>query len=71
VVDGFAGSGTTLLVAERTGRIGCAIEIDPRYVDVDRHGPGAHKALESRGFRDANLVRNRYARGRAVPASDP
>jgi hypothetical protein len=34
VLDGFLGSGTTILAAERTGRIGCGIEIDPGYVDV-------------------------------------
>jgi hypothetical protein len=30
----LAGSGTTLVAAERTGRRGYAIEFDPRYVDV-------------------------------------
>lgn len=34
VLDCFAGSGTTLMAAERTGRCGYAIELDPRYVDV-------------------------------------
>jgi DNA modification methylase len=34
VLDPFAGSGTTLIAAEKTGRIGCGIELDPRYVDV-------------------------------------
>ena len=34
VLDGFAGSGTTLLAAERTGRIGYGLEIEPRYVDA-------------------------------------
>ena len=34
ILDNFAGSGTTLLAAERTGRIGAGIEIDPHYVDV-------------------------------------
>lgn len=34
VVDGFLGSGTTLLAAERTGRRGYGIEIEPKYVDV-------------------------------------
>lgn len=34
VLDGFAGSGTTLIAAEKTGRIGCGLELDPRYVDV-------------------------------------
>jgi DNA modification methylase len=34
VLDGFLGSGTTILAAEQTGRIGYGIELDPRYVDV-------------------------------------
>ena len=34
VLDAFAGSGTTLIAAERTGRRGYALELDPRYVDV-------------------------------------
>lgn len=34
VLDAFAGSGTTLIAAERTGRIGYGIELDPAYCDV-------------------------------------
>ena len=34
VLDGFLGSGSTILAAEQTGRIGYGIEIDPCYVDV-------------------------------------
>ena len=34
VLDPFCGSGTTILAAERTGRHGCGIEIDPLYVDT-------------------------------------
>jgi DNA modification methylase len=34
VLDAFLGSGTTLMAAERVGRICHAIEIEPRYVDV-------------------------------------
>ena len=34
VLDAFAGSGTTLIAAERTGRRGYGIELDPRYCDV-------------------------------------
>ena len=34
VLDAFGGSGTTLVAAERTGRRGRAIEIEPRYVDT-------------------------------------
>ena len=34
VLDAFAGSGTTLLAAQRTHRRGYGIELDPRYCDV-------------------------------------
>ena len=34
VLDPFAGSGTILIAAERTGRCARAIELDPRYVDT-------------------------------------
>jgi DNA modification methylase len=34
VLDTFAGSGTTLIACETTGRTACLVEIDPRYVDV-------------------------------------
>lgn len=34
VLDAFAGSGTTLIAAERTGRRGFGIELDPHYVDT-------------------------------------
>jgi DNA modification methylase len=37
VLDAFAGSGATLIAAERTGRRGRVIEIDPAYVDVCVH----------------------------------
>jgi DNA modification methylase len=34
VLDVFLGSGTTVIAAERTGRICYGIELDPRYVDT-------------------------------------
>jgi hypothetical protein len=34
VLDPFLGSGTTLLAAEKTGRLGRGIELDPHYVDA-------------------------------------
>ena len=34
VLDAFAGSGTTLIAAERTGRKGYGIELDPHYIDT-------------------------------------
>jgi len=34
VLDQFAGSGTTILAAEKVGRIAYAMEYEPRYVDA-------------------------------------
>ena len=34
VLDGFGGSGTTLIAAERCGRIARLVELDPAYCDV-------------------------------------
>jgi DNA modification methylase len=34
VLDSFAGSGTTIIAAERTGRRARALELDPRYVET-------------------------------------
>jgi DNA modification methylase len=34
VLDGFLGSGTTVIAAERTGRRCYGLELDPTYVDV-------------------------------------
>ena len=34
VLDGFLGSGSTLIAAERVGRICYGVELDPKYVDV-------------------------------------
>lgn len=34
ILDAFCGSGTTILAAERTGRVGYGIELDPLYCDL-------------------------------------
>jgi DNA modification methylase len=34
VLDPFGGSGTTLIAAEKSGRMARLIELDPKYVDV-------------------------------------
>jgi len=59
VLDAFLGSGTTLMAAERTGRICCGIELDPLYVDTairrwQRHtGDHAIHGVSGRRFDDA------------------
>jgi 16S rRNA G966 N2-methylase RsmD len=58
VLDGFAGSGTTLLAAERTGRVGYGLEIEPRYVDAairrlaEHAGLGALHVEAGRSFQE-------------------
>ena len=34
VLDSFGGSGTTLITAEKNGRIARVMELDPKYCDV-------------------------------------
>jgi DNA modification methylase len=34
ILDTFAGSGTTMVAAEQTGRTAALVELDPRYCDV-------------------------------------
>jgi hypothetical protein len=46
VLDGFVGSGTTLLAADRTGRVGYGLEIEPRYVDATIRRLAEHAGLE-------------------------
>ena len=58
VLDGFLGSGTTLIAAERTGRRCCALELDPGYVDTAIRrwqgvtGDKARHAITGRDFDD-------------------
>jgi DNA modification methylase len=56
VLDGFLGSGTTIIAAERTGRRCCGLELDPLYVDtIIRRwqaytGEGARHGTSGRSF---------------------
>jgi DNA modification methylase len=57
VLDSFLGSGTTLLAAERTGRICRGIELDPLYIDTairrwqNLTGRGAVRTVDGKLFR--------------------
>jgi DNA modification methylase len=65
VLDTFAGSGTLLLAAERTGRVGCTIEIDPRFVDVAlrrfAEATGVTPILDGTGKSIDEIARDRTA----------
>jgi len=61
VLDSFAGSGPTVIAAEKNGRKACAVELDPRYVDVIvkrwQQYSGKDAVLESNGSdRDIKYV---------------
>lgn len=67
ILDPFAGSGTIFLAAERAGRRGAGIEIDPHYVDVAirrfEQETGETATLESTGqaFRAITAARSTEA----------
>ena len=69
VLDAFLGSGSTLIAAERTGRVCCGIELDPLYVDTairrwQRHtGDHAVHAVSGKRFDDVASERLEAARG--------
>jgi DNA modification methylase len=58
VLDGFLGSGTTLIAAERTGRRCYGLELDPAYADTiirrwqGLTGGAAYHAASGRSFDD-------------------
>jgi DNA modification methylase len=62
VLDPFGGSGTTLIAAEKSGRIGWLIELDPKYVDVmvrrwqDWTGQEAYREADAAKFNDLAAV---------------
>jgi DNA modification methylase len=63
VLDSFLGSGTTLLAAERTGRVCRGIELDPLYVDTairrwqNLTGRDAVRVSDGKLFRDIEAER--------------
>lgn len=67
VLDAFLGSGTTLIAAERTGRICRGLELDPLYVDTAIRrwqkltGNGARRAGGNRTFDDLAISETKLA----------
>jgi DNA modification methylase len=74
VLDPFAGSGTVLIAAERTGRRARAMEIDPHYIDVavkrwqDYAGKSAVLVATGQTFEEAS---ERSFNGPAPPPPPP
>jgi DNA modification methylase len=68
VLDAFAGSGTTLIAAERTGRKGYGVELDSHYVDTilrrfdNVYGLKAVHAWSNKSFEDIATERLEEAR---------
>ena len=75
VLDAFVGSGTTLIAAERTGRRGYGIEIDPAYCDVTirrlREVCGLDAVLQATGQRFAEVEGERAAAEDALQEAAP
>jgi len=63
VLDSFGGSGTTMIAAEKNGRVACLMELDPRYVDVIvkrwQEFTGKKATLESDGRTFEDVAANR------------
>jgi DNA modification methylase len=66
VLDSFLGSGTTLLAAERTGRICRGVELDPLYVDTairrwqNLTGCDAVRSSDGKLFREIEADKEQY-----------
>jgi len=75
VLDPFGGSGTTLIAAQMTGRIGRLIEIDPLYCDVIIRrfekftGKSAVHTQAGGTFEQLSVIRDRQQLSRAVWAN--
>ena len=73
ILDPFAGSGTILLAAQRTGRRAAAIELDPHYVDTAikrwQDATGAQATLSTTGQTFSEVTADREgSASRTAPA---
>jgi DNA modification methylase len=71
VLDQFAGSGTTILAAEKVGRLGYGMEFEPKYVDVAIERWQRMTKLEATLAGDGRTFEEIHAaRSRVMAASD-
>jgi len=76
VVDPFGGSGTTLIAAEKTGRVCYTMEMQPRYVDVivrrwqDFTGQQARLGESDMTFADIEAARKGNEHGTTAVSTD-
>jgi len=74
VLDGFAGSGTLLIAAERTGRVARALELDPRYVETAirrwQDYTGGTAIHEQKGASFDALREQRLAQAKKTPSKE-
>jgi DNA modification methylase len=72
VLDGFGGSGSTLIAAEKTGRVARLIEYEPGYCDVIiqrwQQMTGKRATLASEGSIFEDIAETREAEAQAAPA---
>jgi hypothetical protein len=70
ILDPFGGSGTTLIAAERTGRLARIIELDPHYCDVIVRRWGAFSGTPARLEADGQTFDD-VAKARSLAYSPP
>lgn len=63
ILDVFAGSGTTLIAAERTGQVGAAMEMDTHYADVILRRFCDVTGIEPVNAATGQIVRRRGSKG--------
>ena len=69
VLDPFLGSGTTVVAAQRTGRVGVGYDLDPAYVALSRQRLAEEVASSAQGGAGADAGRGASAAGADPGAS--
>ncbi|MEM1050943.1 MAG: DNA methyltransferase [Pseudomonadota bacterium] len=70
ILDAFAGSGTTLIAANRAGRIGYALELDPAYCDIIIKRMQAETGLKAELAGSGESFDDRAANAKALEMAD-